>query len=413
MQEGRVSNLVAKLDLKEFKLTSLLEITRAINENYSIEKLLKIYEYILKEQLGISRILLYSYNQDAWKSIISVGSKGGLKHKDVEVYLRNVKDITLIESSSLESLNAFDVVIPVFHKDIPLAFLLLGDLDENAMNISPAIKHMPFIQTLTNIIVVAIENKRFANEMVKQEGARKELALAKEMQEMLFPKNLPSNNRIDVAAKYEAKQMVGGDYYDFIQLNETEYVMCIADVSGKGVSAALLMSNFQAHLRANTYYNHQELTLTQLVEQLNSTVNDAVNGEKFITFFIAYYNCSKKVLKYINAGHNYPILTNGKEARYLNKGCVGLGMFDKIPSIEMEEISIKPGDTLVCYTDGLVELENEEEEAFETERLERLIHENYSLKMNELNELIIKELNIFKGSMEYLDDTAILSCRFF
>ncbi len=413
MQEGRVSNLVAKLDLKEFKLTSLLEITRAINENYSIEKLLKIYEYILREQLGISRILLYSYDQTEWKSMISVGAKGGLKHKDVAHYLKNVKDITLIESSSIESLNAFDVVIPVFHKEIPLAFLLLGDLDEQAMSISPAIKHMPFIQTLTNIIVVAIENKRFANEMVKQEGAKKELELAKQMQEMLFPKNLPSNNRIDVAAKYVAKQMVGGDYYDFIQLNESEYVLCIADVSGKGISAALLMSNFQAHLRANTYYNHQDLTLIQLVEQLNSTVNDAVNGEKFITFFIAYYNCNKKVLKYINAGHNYPILINGSETRLLNKGCVGLGMFEKIPEIEMEEIQIKTGDTLVCYTDGLVEVENEEEEAFETERLESIIRSNDSLKMVELNERIIKELNEFKGKMDYLDDTAILSCRFF
>jgi phosphoserine phosphatase RsbU/P len=413
MTEGKMSNIMAKLDLKEFKLNSLLEITRAINENYSIDKLLKIYEFILREQLDITRILLYSFDQDEWKTLLSVGVKGALKQKDIENYLKNVKDITLIESSSVETINIFDVVIPVYHKNIPLAFLLLGDLDENAMNISPAIKHMPFIQTLTNIIVVAIENKRFANEMVKQERAKKELELAKEMQEMLFPKNLPSNNRIDVAAKYVAKQMVGGDYYDFIQLNDNEYVLCIADVSGKGISAALLMSNFQAHLRANTYYNHQELTLQELVEQLNATVNDAVNGEKFITFFIAYYHCGKKILKYINAGHNYPVLTDGTNARFLNKGCVGLGMFEKIPHMEMEEITIHPGDTLVCYTDGLVELENENNEAFETDRLIELIHTNYDLPMVELNKLIFSQLKEFKGKMEYPDDTALLSCRFF
>lgn len=413
MGEIRVNKLLEKLELKEFKLSSLLEVTKAINENFSTEKLLNIYEYILREQLGISKLVLFNYNQEEWVCLLRYGAKGKAKKINIQQDLLHIKEITVIESSSNESLNAFDIVIPILHKNMPLAYLLIGDLNEDLLQISPTIKHMPFIQTLTNIIIVAIENKRFANESIEQERAKKELELASEMQKLLFPANLPSNNRIDVAANYLTKHMVGGDYYDFIQLNNEEYVLCIADVSGKGTSAALVMSNFQANLRANIKYNHQSLTMKELVRELNNNVNDAAHGEKFITFFIAYYNSTTRVLKYINAGHNHPVLTDGKEARFLNKGCIGLGMFDELPVIEVEEIVMRPNETLVCYTDGLVELENEDEEQFETDRLISIIHDNFHLKMKDLNKLIFFQLERFREDTEYLDDTAVMSCRFF
>lgn len=408
-----VSKILEKLELKEFKLTSLLEVTRAINENFSTDKLLNIYQYILRDQLGISRLLLFNHDGTEWQCIIRFGAKGQSKKINVEKDLSHITDITVIESSSQASLNSFDIVIPVHHKNKALAYLLLGDLNEDRLQISPTIKHMPFIQTLTNIIIVAIENKRFAKRIIEQERTNKELELASEMQKLLFPRNLPSNNRLDVAATYESKHLVGGDYYDFIQLNNEEYVMCIADVSGKGMSAALVMSNFQANLKAIIRYNHQNMTMQELVEQLNETVNEVTQGEKFITFFIAYYNCTKRVLKYINAGHNYPILTDGNKAKFLNKGCVGLGMFDKIPTIEMEQIDIKPNDTLICFTDGLVELENEEGEQFENERLIDIVHNNFELSMKDLNSLIFHKLNEYKIDQPYLDDTALMACRFF
>ena len=413
MPEKKVNKLIEKLELKEFKLNSLLEITKGINNNFSTEKLLKIYEYILREQLGISRLILYNFDQKEWTCLLRYGARGRAKKINVINDLFHIKEITVIESSSSESLNSFDIVIPILHKKTALSYLLIGDLNEEAIRISPTIKHMPFIQTLTNIIIVAIENKRFANDSIEQERTNKELEVASEMQKLLFPASLPSNNRVDVAARYEPHQLVGGDYYDFIQINNEEYILCIADVSGNGVSAALLMSNFQANLKANIKYNHQRLTLIDLIHELNTNVNDAAQGEKFITFFIAYYNCTKRQLKYVNAGHNYPILSDGKKAIPLNKGCIGLGMFDEIPSIEMEELSIKPNDTLVCYTDGLVELENENGEQFETERLVKIINDNFHLSMKALDQIIFFELERFKGNQELLDDTALLSCRFF
>ena len=409
----KVNKILSKLELNEFKLNSLLEITKGINNNFSIEKLLKIYEYILREQLGISRLILYNYDQKEWTCLLRYGAKGRARKINIQQDLIHIKEITVIESSSIASLNSFDIVIPIYHKNKPLSYLLIGDLNEDAIKISPTIKHMPFIQTLTNIIIVAIENKRFANESILQERTNKELEVASEMQRLLFPATLPSNNRVDVAARYETQQLVGGDYYDFIKINNQEYVFCIADVSGKGISAALLMSNFQANLKANVKYNHGNLTLIDLVHQLNSDVNSAAQGEKFITFFIGYYNCTNRTLKYVNAGHNYPILSSGNDFKLLNKGCIGLGMFEKLPKVEMEELIIKPNDILVCYTDGLVELENDEGEQFETERLHEIIRHNFNLSMKNVDKIIFHELDRFKLDSDFLDDSALLSCRFF
>ena len=121
-----------------------------------------------------------------------------LKKINVQKELTHIKDITVIESSSIETLNSFDIVIPIFHKKTALAYLLIGDLEEELIAISPGIKHMPFIQTLASIIVVAIENKRFSLELIEQELDKKEMEMAAEMQKLLFPTNLPNDENIDV-----------------------------------------------------------------------------------------------------------------------------------------------------------------------------------------------------------------------
>lgn len=401
-----------KLELNEFKLNSLLEITKAINNNLSIDSILKIFEYILREQLGISKLILYANDSNQWNCILHFGSRGLNKKINVQKELTHIKDITVIESSSIETLNSFDIVIPIFHKKTALAYLLIGDLEEELIPISPGIKHMPFIQTLASIIVVAIENKRFSLELIEQELNKKEMEMAAEMQKLLFPTNLPNDENIDVAARYESKHLVGGDYYDFLSLNDNEYFFCIADVSGKGTSAALLMSNFQAKLRANIKYNYKNISLKELVENLNEDVNNAAKGEKFITFFAGHYNKENKTLQYVNAGHNYPILINSKEKIFLNKGCIGLGMLEEIPKIEISKIQLKEDAILVCYTDGLVELENSSGVAFETDNLIKVVEKNFDKTMNELDQKIFARLEEFKGSQDLMDDTAVLSCKF-
>ena len=120
-------------------------------------------------------MILYNYDQKEWTCLLRYGAKGRARKINIQQDLIHIKEITVIESSSIASLNSFDIVIPIYHKNKPLSYLLIGDLNEDAIKISPTIKHMPFIQTLTNIIIVAIENKRFANESILQERTNKEL----------------------------------------------------------------------------------------------------------------------------------------------------------------------------------------------------------------------------------------------
>jgi len=270
---------------------------------------------------------------------------------------------------------------------------------------------MGFVQTLTNIIVVAIENQRMAKQSIIQARIKKELEVASEMQKLLFPSELPSNRRMDISAKYTPRHEVGGDYYDFIPLGDEEYIICIADVSGKGISAAMLMANFQATIR--TLFNYQRFEMEFLMEELNKKVIRSAKGEKFITFFIAHYNANNRELKYVNAGHNHPILTNGRRVEMLSEGCIGLGMLDELPFIHIGKKVLKPNTTIVLYTDGVVELENSKEEFFGVERLIKMVHSYYPLKMEDMNNLIFSKLDEWREDLSLVDDTAIFSCRFF
>ncbi len=395
--------------VKDIKLNSLLEITKAINHNFSTEQLLEIFEEVLETQLNIGKLVLFSNENDTWKCILKYGVGDEYNDINVERDLLSITEIGTINFSQKRLSKAFEIVIPVFHKSHPLAYLLISDL-EDKVEVSPAIKHLPFVQTLTSIIVVAIENKKLARDTIRQAAMRKELELASEMQSMLFPSTLPKDKNIDTAAFYLPHQQVGGDYYDFIWLNENECAFCVADVSGKGVAAALLMSNFQANLRV---LFHHTSTLTELVRELNSKVMANAKGEKFITLFIAKYNIVTRTLTYINAAHNPPLIASGNSISTLKIGCTGLGMFDEIDNIKEGIVNISPGTTIVCYTDGLTELENDKGEDFGIDSLKDLIKNNPKLNMMELNARIMETVMNFKQSRPYIDDIALFSIKIF
>jgi sigma-B regulation protein RsbU (phosphoserine phosphatase) len=388
----------------------LLEITNAINLNQGVDQLMRIYEFILKEQLGFGRFVLFNLQED-WNCLSKVGIKGKLKEIDIKNDLGRFKEITVIESSHSSLLSEFDIIVPIFHKDTPLAYLLIAGIQKEGNKITDSLSYMSFVQTLTNIIVVAIENKRMTRQSLIQERIKKELEVASEMQKLLFPSDLPSNRRMDISAKYTPRHEVGGDYYDFIPLGDEEYIICIADVSGKGISAAMLMANFQATIR--TLFNYQRFDMEFLMEELNKKVMRSAKGEKFITFFIAHYNAHTRELKYVNAGHNHPILTNGRKVEMLDQGCIGLGMMDELPFINVGRLTLKPNTTMVLFTDGVVELENELGEFFNIDRLIKMVHSYYPLKMEDMNNLIFSKLDEWKGNLPLVDDTAIFSCRFF
>ena len=154
--------------MSSLKLNSLLEVTKAINNNASTSELLKTFEIILKEQLNIGKLALYNFTSK-WECILTYGLTNDFSKVDAERDLLKFKEISIVDDRLH---NMFEVIIPVYHKDRPLAFVLIGDLDDDKLELSPVIKHLPFVQTLTNIIVVAIENKRLYKESIKNTRER-------------------------------------------------------------------------------------------------------------------------------------------------------------------------------------------------------------------------------------------------
>ncbi|MFW5943626.1 MAG: PP2C family protein-serine/threonine phosphatase [Bacteroidota bacterium] len=405
---------IKRLQLFSFKLNSLLSITKAINANLDTGSLLAQYEKILRDELNIGRVLIYKFNFDdeAWEIILKSGCGEEVEEIDIENDMLGTEEITFVTSSPNPNLRAFDNIIPVFHDNDPVAYVLIGDIDEEAKGLSPTIKHLHFIQTLSNIIIVAIENIRLYNESLRQEALKKELELASRMQSMLIPdsNSLPNNDRMFVSTFYKPHYEIGGDYYDYMRLNGEEEIFCIADVSGKGISAALLMSNFQANLRAQ--FNTSS-DLEALIPKLNKQVMASAKGEKFITLFLAKYNYSERLLEYITAAHNPPILykTESKELQFLEAGCIGLGMLDEIPFINKGEVRISERTKLLCYTDGLVELMGSDKVRYNTGQIRSRVANQERIDSNIQD--IIEDQSINEENTAIFDDISIIGVEFY
>ncbi len=398
-------HLSNRFKISKFKLDSLLDIATSINANLPTEELLSKYESILRDSLGIGKILILK-RSNIWECLMNEGFPKHLETIDVESKLLDYDDITYV-SAEME-FEGVDIILPVFNNNVHLAFIFIGDIEEEGEGMSPVLKHLTFIQTISTIIIVAIENIRLHKESLRQEALKKELELAARMQKMLIPDNshMPRNHQIVVTGFYYPHYEVGGDYYDCIKLSDTKTGLCIADVSGKGMSAALLMSNFQASLRALLT---ADIHLETLIHKLNSIVNSNAAGESFITFFIARYDHREKTFEYINAAHNAPVLyyTESNEVVYLDSTCVGLGMLDEIPVAYITEVRIKGYSKLICYTDGLSELKGEDGKDIGTREIVHHISNNDPVEKN--LEKMFRYLGIPDTNPYLFDDVSIIA----
>lgn len=397
--------------LKELELNSLLEVTQAINNNLAEESLYKIYNFTLRANLNIKKLGLYVLNEqnNLWECKANFGTQTDFTDHVLNKSFLSVQDVLQVKNIAESGLfEEFDTVIPISHKDRMLALVFVGglqrDIDGQSAEISTT-----FIQALSNIIIVAIENKKLARKQLAQEAIRKEMEIARQVQQFLFPKNLPRQEGLQVEASYIPHHSVGGDYYDFIELTAHHFLICIADVSGKGVPAALLMSNFQAALRTIA---RQTMNLREIVSELNYQVVQSANGENFITFFAAIYDREAHTLRYINAGHTPPILIDAnKQSHLLDQGTVILGSFHPLPFLKEGHISDLDDFYFFAYTDGLTETFNEQEEEFGLDRLRQYLVENVSKKLSDIHHNLFQELDSFNGEPEYHDDITFLSLK--
>jgi len=407
----KIERLKERLQIRDQKLKVLLELTQAINQNLSTEELIAQFREIVEENLRFSRLSLILKIGEEWKMPLSYGSNFEFNTNYIEDYFRPIKSIELVHTHQDDVFEGFDLFIPVLHEERSLAYLLIGDVSDDEGEVSPIIKHMRFVQTLTNLIAVAIDNKALFEKSLEQKRIQTELNLAAEMQALLVDSGTKKFRSFEVSTYYKPHQQVGGDFFDFIELDENDAFFCVADVSGKGVSAAFLMSNIQAHLRALLKYT--DWTLESLAHELNEKVNETVNGDRFVTLFMGYFNGNERTLSYVNCGHNPPVLHSDNKTRLLELGSVGIGMLPDLPFINSEKLHLSKNARLVCYTDGVVEIENENQEEFGYDRITEILNNEKNLNdMEELVTRIITELDNHRGQNPYFDDTALLCCKF-
>ena len=395
-----------ELILKQLQVNRLLSLTQAINNNVSSSGLYKMYSSFLNSEMGIKKMVLYFNENEKWKSKAEINVAPSLLNIDISEELPLYTKVSSLNEPDHPLISQFDVIIPVIHKKEPVAYVFIGGLKEEEDMLSK----VQFITTVTNIVAVAIENKRLFKRQLEQERLKREMELASEMQKMLIPAELPSAAGYEFASIYQPHLGVGGDYFDVIKFDETHFAFCIADISGKGVAAALLMANFQANFHSLI---RKRYPIDEFIKELNQSVLRITNGEKFITFFVAEYDTESRELTYINAGHNPPILAMNNKIHFLKKGCTILGSFSTLPDIEIGQGIIEKPAILLSYTDGLTDVTNKDGEFLEDNVLYDFTMQNAHLPAKEFNQQLLKKIETFKQGRAYPDDFTVLTCKIF
>jgi sigma-B regulation protein RsbU (phosphoserine phosphatase) len=405
---AEVADVKKELNLKKLELSALLEITQAINNNLPEYALYKIYHFTLLAQLHINRLTLFVHDED-WECKVCFGTHFNFVHLGaLPEAVTGITEISYIADLDLdERWQEFEIVIPVFQNQKILAFVLIGNSHAYYSDIAA----LAFVQTISNIIIVAMQNRKLAKQRLAEEAIRNEIKIAREVQTMLFPKHLPNDEEVAVHASYIPHSSIGGDYYDFVEIDADQFLVCVADVSGKGVPASLLMSNFQAGLRTIL---RQSSDLVKVVTELNYLIYNNAIAEKFITSFLAIYNRQTRELRYVNAGHNAPVLLyEDNSCKLLTEGCTMLGIFEELPFISVTTVQVPHKSMMMAYTDGLTEVFNLEEDEYGLENTIKFLQHYRFLGLKKLHLELLEEIKAHnQGSTSFQDDITLLSCRF-
>lgn len=258
-------------------------------------------------------------------------------------------------------------------------------------------------------------------ERVEKERLERELEIAKEVQEQLFPREAPRMPGLELTGLCLPARVVSGDYYDFLPFSGHCMGMALGDICGKGISAALLMANLQATLRANVMnlarladstpkQADSDGTVFRVVQMLNEQIYNFTSANKFASLFYAVYDEQKRTLTYCNAGHNPPLYFNGGEVQRLYTGGTVVGIFPDA-EYDQETIQLHPGDIFLAYTDGIVESVNEYGEEFGEDRLVEIVQKNRELSADQLQGAIVDQVLAWAFEEERDDDMTLIVAR--
>jgi sigma-B regulation protein RsbU (phosphoserine phosphatase) len=249
-----------------------------------------------------------------------------------------------------------------------------------------------------------------AREMAQRERLNRELEIAREVQERLFPQRLPLVPGLDYCGRCRPAREVGGDYYDFLELPEGKLGIAIGDVSGKGIGAALLMASLEASLRALALVCAD---LADLIDRVNSLVLDASSESRYATLFYAEYDPGSRQLCYVNAGHNPPVILRKSDAGFavfrLENGGPVVGLLRD--RYEQQSLVVEPGDLIVLFTDGISESMNARDEEWGEERLIEFSKTCFGLPASEATDRIMAAAEAFAAGASQHDDMTLVVLR--
>jgi phosphoserine phosphatase RsbU/P len=404
------------------QLSLLFEATRLLNSTLDLAELLELILKIARAEVKADRgtvFMVDRQNKELWSIVAS-----GLDHREIRVPFgkgvagRVAETGELINVDDAYTLPYFDrsfdqkfkyttkslMCLPIKHNDGQIVGVL------QLLNKFEAPKFTgedeDFLMKLSGHMAMALENARLHREIVEKQRLEKEMALARGIQRSLLPEAPPTVPGYEIAVMNEPCFEVGGDYYDFLHLGPQTLLLVIADVEGKGVSSALVMSNLQATLRALVMHLH---SLEVLALSLNEMIYLDTKNQKYLSAFLGLVDTRRNGLHYINAGHVPPLLINSKSGEYrlLDKGGTVIGLFPK-SEYERGSVDLAPGDILVCCTDGIYEAMDVNDDEYGTERLAKCVADNHQKSAQGIVDAVLKEVNEFSKGGTHIDDKVLM-----
>lgn len=398
------------LDAKIQELNTLFDLSREFNATLDREQIVKLLSFALMGQMLVRSYMLLLRPTERKGSLEVAATKGIEPVVLDEPLLESLCDLNRMvlldddEGGRWEALReeGIELILPLRHQGETCGVLGLGP-KMTGQPYSP--DDVEFLEALGNLAYVSIQNVYLIQEQIEKERLAKEIRLARQIQDRLLPQDLPAFEGLDVAARTRPSRMVGGDYYDVIDLGGGRGLVAVADVTGKGLPASLLMANLQACLHTLA---PMDMSLEEATGHINRVICENTDPTTFITFFHTLYEPEEGCLRYVNAGHNPPIAIRADGTLHeLEEGGLLLGVMSGA-AYEAGRFEIEPGDCIALFTDGVTEAMSPEEELYGEERLTALLRKHREGAAELILEAVMEDVRRFTGDPEYWSDDVTL-----
>lgn len=380
VEELKIAN--RDLDAKVQQLNTLFDLSQEFNSTVDRSSLVKLLTFALMGQLTVTKhiYLIQSVSKDnEGETGVQVVTHKGVRKEvltpAVIDALSGIKEMCLLEDHGVHegceplAEAGITMVLPIRHKGETGAILCLGP-KMTGKEYEP--DEIEFLYALGNLAFVSLQNSYLVEDQIEKERLEEEMRLAREIQERLQPSSLPEFEGLETASLALPSRHVAGDYFDAIKLDDDRILYAIADVTGKGVPASLLMSNLQAALRVLVPL---DVSIEEGTAHMNRVITENTGYDKFITYFHGIYDRRDRSFNYVNAGHNPATIVRADGTlELLEKGGLLLGVMAGMP-YESGTVSLAPGDVLAMFTDGVTEAMSPDGEEWGEERLEPLLIE--------------------------------------